>query len=172
MNLIFSFVLFSDTEPKYEKAISTVCSQFGCIYTLEAKLLAMGTTARQSANTVITKCNLPISIDQFLSLMEEQYPKVFANVELMPGAEKLVKHLHQNSIPMGIATSSKKSTFTLKSKGKEDFFKMFNPIVIGSDDPEVKRGKPNPDIFIVAANRFVNKPEKMSNVSDYKVDKR
>ncbi|XP_021960693.1 pseudouridine-5'-phosphatase [Folsomia candida] len=156
--------LLLDTEPKYEKAISTICENFGSKYTLEAKLGALGRTATDAANAVITKCNLPISCEEFLDLMESQYPSVFQHVDMMPGAEKLVSHFAQAQIPQAIATSSKTTTFRLKSKGKEDFFGKFSHIVIGSDDPEVVQGKPHPDIFHVAAKRFPNPPESMQSV--------
>jgi len=156
---------YLDSEPLYEDAISEICKRYGSTYTLEAKLHAMGKTARDSANAVITHCNLPISIDEFLKLMEKEYLRVFGNgVDFMPGASRLVKHLSCGGIPQAIATSSKKSTFKLKSVGKDEFFKMFNHIVIGTDDPEVKKGKPNPDIFLVAASRFPSPPSDMKNV--------
>ena len=38
--------------------------------------------------------------------------------------------------------------------------------VVCSDDPEVKRGKPAPDIYQLAAARFDTPPQSSSNVSD------
>jgi pseudouridine-5'-monophosphatase len=155
----------TDTEPKYEEAISIICEQYGSKYTVEAKRNTLGRTAIDSAKSVVTHCNLPITPEQFVELVEEEYLKVFAMpVDFMPGALKLVQHLSAKGIPLAIATSSKNSTFKLKSRGKEEFFKMFNHIVVGSNDAEVKRGKPNPDIFLVAAKRFPNPPSDMKNV--------
>lgn len=46
----------------------------------------------------------------------------------------------------------------LKTTHHRELFKLFNHRVCGSTDPEVKQGKPSPDIFLVAANRFSDKP--------------
>ncbi|ODN05795.1 Pseudouridine-5'-phosphatase [Orchesella cincta] len=136
-------------------------------YTLEAKREAMGRTAVGSAEAVVNKCNLPISVDQFVEEIESMYESVFNEyIEFLPGAEKLVKHLKDNKIPIAIATSSKNSTFKLKSKHHGKFFELFHHIVRGSDDPDVKNGKPAPDIFLIAASRFDadSLPQSMKNV--------
>lgn len=127
----------------------------------------MGRTVRGCAEIVTSLLNLPISVDQFVEEIEELYRKAFeARVELLPGAEKLVRHLKENNIPICIATSSKEFSFKLKSKHHPEFFKMFHHIVTGSDDPDVKNGKPEPDIFLVAASRFDSPPGEMKNVSE------
>ena len=75
---------------------------------------------------------------------------------------------------MAIATSSRKCNSKLKMEGHRELFGLFNHKVnaiftktlfmiifyqvFGSDDPEVTRGKPNPDIFLVAAKRFPDAP--------------
>lgn len=77
---------------------------------------------------------------------------------LIVGVERLVNHLKNNNIPMAVATSSGKDTYEEKIKRHTCFFDKFRHIVIGSIDPEVKKGKPAPDIFLVCASRFPDKP--------------
>lgn len=61
---------------------------------------------------------------------------------------------------MALATSSSKESYDLKvNKHHKELFTLLPFKTFGSSDPEVKRGKPHPDIFLVTANRFPDKPE-------------
>lgn len=54
---------------------------------------------------------------------------------------------------MCVATGSHQRHFVLKTQNHGDIFSMMHHVVKG-DDPEVKKGKPSPDIFLAAAKRF------------------
>jgi len=69
-----------------------------------------------------------------------------------------VRHLHKNKVPFAIATSSTKKSFDVKISKHKLLFSLFNHIVTGGSDPEVKNGKPAPDIFLTCASRFPDKP--------------
>lgn len=49
----------------------------------------------------------------------------------------------------------------------KELFSYFHHMVMGSTDKEVKYGKPNPDIFLVAAARFPDKPKPEKVCSEY-----
>ena len=62
-----------------------------------------------------------------------------------------------------MATGSKTWLYKVKTTNKESLFDLFSHYVC-SDDPELKHGKPAPDIFQLAASRFADKPSSPSNV--------
>lgn len=80
------------------------------------------------------------------------------------GAERLLRHLHSKGVNIALATSSSRENFELKTTHHGDVFKLFHHIVTGSSDPEVKHGKPAPDIFLICASRFPEPAPQPHNV--------
>lgn len=67
-------------------------------------------------------------------------------------------HLHRKNIAMALATGSRRPEFDIKISRHKQLFSLFHHVVCASEDPDVKRGKPHPDCFLVAAQRFENPP--------------
>merc|ERR1711953_218249 len=63
---------------------------------------------------------------ELMNLMKEEWDSEVENIKLLPGAEKLVRHLKQNKIPISISTGSSDSSFALKTKN----FKIFSSYLI------------------------------------------
>lgn len=150
--------LLLDTEHIYENSVREICGSFGKDYPLDVRMKVMGTQAEKSAEIVITHLSLPLAVPEFLKLQSKIVRKKFASIDLMDGAERLLRHLHETEVPFCLATSSGKEMAELKMSNYPDLFKLFAHRVMGPSDAEVKEGKPAPDIFLVAAARFKDKP--------------
>lgn len=84
---------------------------------------------------------------------------------MMPGAERIIKHLSSKQVPIAIATGAAQTAFERKTGHLGDILrKPFSHHVYAGSDPEVKCGKPKPDVFLVAAKRFKTPPKDMQNV--------
>lgn len=167
-HVIFDFDgLLVDTETVYTKATNEVAAPHGKIFTMEHKVQVMGVAPRESSQRIIEVLGLPLELDDFMAQMATAIDRHLPNVDLLPGAEKLVKHFKDMKIPMAIATGSTQETFAKKTEKFGDFFTVgnhFAHIVCTGDDIEVKRGKPAPDCFEICARRFEKPPTSPKNV--------
>lgn len=73
---------------------------------------------------------------------------------IFKGVEHLIQHLHLNRVPIAVATSSSQEAYNLKTQRHRHIFDLFDHVVTGASDPDIKRGKPAPDIFLACASRF------------------
>lgn len=147
-----------DTEPVYEKVFQEVTSKYGQMLTPEIRIKLLGSTERRSCEICVNDLKLNVSLDQFIKEFRELSQERLPNVDFMPGAERLIRHLHANNIPICVATSSGEESVKVKTQNHLQVFKLFHHITKGTD-PEVKQGKPAPDIFLLAASRFEPKAD-------------
>ncbi|XP_022908025.2 pseudouridine-5'-phosphatase-like isoform X1 [Onthophagus taurus] len=150
--------LLLDTEKVYESIIKKIASKYGKEYTLEVRSELTGRTQVDSAKIAVEKMKLPITIDEYLEQYHPLCREFLQTPDLMPGAEKLVRHLAKHNIPIAIATSGNEWLSKIKTQNHVNLFSEFHHTVYGSSDPEVVNGKPAPDIYLICASRFPDNP--------------
>ncbi|XP_050389787.1 pseudouridine-5'-phosphatase [Patella vulgata] len=155
--------LILDTERLYTIASQTVCSQYGKDFTWDIKVKQMGKKEIESVMIIIDELQLPLTPEEYIEKWRAEQINLFPTAPFLPGAEKLIKHLHGHNIPIAIATGSNSWSYNLKTSNHKEVFDLFHHVVKSSDDPDVKNGKPAPDCFHVCRNRFdsIPSPEKV-----------
>lgn len=89
----------------------------------------------------------------------EALKELYPTAKPLPGAYFTVEEGARRGLLQAVATSSSKSAVVLKRLPHEEMFMHFRTVVTG-DDPEVKNGKPSPDIFLLAAKRLGADPSR------------
>ncbi|MGK7921849.1 MAG: HAD-IA family hydrolase [Trichodesmium sp.] len=150
--------LLLDTESIHAQVNQEVTSRYGKIFDKHIKCKITGRKSIDSARAVVELLELPVTPENYLQQRNNLTYQRFPQAKPMPGAISLTQHLYQHKIPQAVATSSSREPFNLKTKNHQEWFQLFNCIVVG-DDPNLKRGKPEPDIFLIAAKRLETSPE-------------
>ncbi|KAL1372921.1 hypothetical protein HN51_002978 [Arachis hypogaea] len=145
--------LLLDTEKFYTEVQEKILARYNKTFDWSLKAKMMGRKAIESARIFVEESGISdsLSAEQFLVEREEMLQELFPTSELMPGADRLLRHLHAKEVPIALAT------------GHGELFALMHHVVLG-DDPEVKQGKPSPDVFLAAAKRFEGGPADPSNV--------
>ncbi|XP_039752002.1 probable pseudouridine-5'-phosphatase [Pararge aegeria] len=146
-----------DSEVIYHKMIKQICEKYNRKYPKDLQLQVYGLTDRELCSLVVREVKIPISVDEFERQLNDLAQKMLPSAPLQKGAERLLTHLHDYKIPMALATNSMEQSVRLHATARPKLFGLFHH-KISVTDPEVFRGKPNPDIFLVAASRFPDKP--------------
>jgi pseudouridine-5'-monophosphatase len=151
--------LLLDTEPFYTQATQEVVAEFGKAFTWTLKARMMGRPAIESARFLVEQLALPISPEEYLRRREGTMMRLYPTAQAKSGAAELVKEAKEKGIRVGLATSSTRSIYDLKTRNHREWFDLFEVVITG-DDPDLPRGKPAPDIFLLAARRMGAPPER------------
>jgi pseudouridine-5'-monophosphatase len=139
-----------DTERFYTEVTQAIVGRFGKTFDWSVKGEMVGRPALEAARHLVRALDLPIAAEDYLREREAMLEALFPSSEPMPGARELTRALAARGVRQAVATSSTRRLFALKTARHGDWFRLFAAVIVG-DDPRLGRGKPAPDIFLLAA---------------------
>jgi HAD superfamily hydrolase (TIGR01509 family) len=151
--------LLLNTEPFYTEVAGNIAARYGRVFDWSLKSRMIGLRAPDSAKLFLETLGIPLSVSEYLAMRRGMLEALFPLAEPLPGAMELTAHLKRHGIPAGVASSSDSKYFSLKTQRHKAWFSSFDCVVLG-DDPEVREGKPAPDVFRVVAQRLGAAPSR------------
>lgn len=144
-----------DTEGISERAIDAAVATHGARHSKALHKAILGRPSAEWTRMVIDALSLhgAIAPHELAQQWERNMHAMMAEVQVLPGSLELLRALHARQVPIALATSSSSHAVAVKRQFHPELFAYFSVIVCGND-PQVARGKPEPDIFLLAAKRL------------------
>jgi len=150
--------LLLDTESLHEQVNRQVAQRYGKIFNLAAKMAIAGRPTLDSAKILVDILQLPITPEAYLRERNQLLYPLYKTAQTLPGTVELIQNLSTHNVHQAIASSSSRHHFEMKTVNHQQWLKLI-PLTILGDDPEIKQGKPAPDIFLLTAKRLNAQPE-------------
>lgn len=124
-----------------------------------------GTATNHMWETIKKKHGLKQSVQELVQLTNSlviPYFSSLSTIDPMPGVEMLIRKLHEAKVPLALASSSFPEVIEiiLQKTGLKSYFR----VVV--DSQMAGASKPNPDIFLLAANKLSVSPSKCAVIED------
>ncbi|XP_017255474.1 bifunctional riboflavin kinase/FMN phosphatase [Daucus carota subsp. sativus] len=140
-----------NTEVLNKDVLKDYLEGYGKVVDQKKEDMRSGMSHHEFRLAIIKEYDLLITPEQFTEEIRPMYRERWLLARALPGANRLIKHLHNQKVPFALASNSLTRNVEAKVSHQPGWTKYF-PIVLGSD--QVKSGKPSPDIFLEAANRM------------------
>ncbi|KAK0214277.1 HAD-like domain-containing protein [Armillaria nabsnona] len=151
--------LMIDSEKIYTDVTNAILAPYGCEMTWDIKAGCMGKPERAAAEHLLSHFpGISLTLESYLTQRNTLQDAMWPTVPLLPGVAKLVLHLKKHGIPIAVATGSRRRNYELKTGHLQGVFGCFDGRVVCADDERwVMKGKPEPDIFLVAARDLLRR---------------
>ena len=155
--------LMFNTEELYQEVDRTLLNRRGKEASFELLDQMMGRKSEVALQVLIDWHQLPESVDELIvEAREIMVGLVEERLAPMPGLMDLLATLEQAGTPKGIATSSRRE-IALSTLNKFDLLPRFE-FLLASDS--VEHGKPEPDVYLLAAEKLGIEPAEMLVLED------
>jgi HAD superfamily hydrolase (TIGR01509 family) len=152
-----------DSEPLHFEVLNTILRRDGHGLSPADNEAFIGATSQATFRTLIQRWSLKRTVDDYIALYDEELLRVLAAPRSpQPGVVRLIRHLRMQGRRIAVASSSRRLWIdaTLRSLGLSD---AFDAIVSGDD---VTHGKPDPEIYLLAAEQMDTPPERCLAIED------
>ncbi|WP_312099551.1 beta-phosphoglucomutase [Niallia sp.] len=151
--VIFDFDgVIADTVPLYYEATRIMAMEIGAPFTREDNLRYQGVPRKVLIDDLVARTDKMFTDieKELLGNRKSDYYKdliaEFTVENMLPGMYNFLKELREAGIKFGIASSSSNAPYLLERFGIRDWFECI------VDPHSLKRGKPDPEIFLTAAD--------------------
>ncbi len=148
-----------DTAKYHYLAWKKLANSIGADFTEIQNEQLKGVSRVKSLEKILDWANKSISEGQFMELMarkNDDYLSYIAQMnesEILPDVTTILDNLIKQKQPIALGSASKNAREILK---KVNLYNRFDVIVDGND---VTEAKPNPEVFLIAANKLNIEPE-------------
>lgn len=151
-----------DSEETWSRVRAAVVARHGGRWTEQDQRNVMGDNSRQWSDYIVRTWNLAVDAQEiFREVLEAMTDSYAHGMAVLPGAAVAVAELGAH-YPLAVASSSPRELIlvALRLAGFGDSF----AVVVSSD--EVERGKPEPDVYLLAARQLGVPPERCLAIED------
>ncbi|XP_060189649.1 bifunctional riboflavin kinase/FMN phosphatase-like [Lycium barbarum] len=139
------------TEHLTKEILKEFLAGYGKVPDKEKEKKRLGMAQKEYAIGIVSDYDLPLTPDQYIQAIMPYYHDTWLQAKALPGANRLIRHLHKHGVPFALASNSKRKNIDGKVSLQAGWKECFK-VILGSD--QVKSGKPSPDIFLEAAKQM------------------
>jgi haloacid dehalogenase superfamily, subfamily IA, variant 3 with third motif having DD or ED len=140
----------ADTMPIHYRAWRETLDSLGAAHVFpEEQFYAWGgVTAAEIVARLNARHGLTLAVEETAHLKEETYRRLMPELRAIPSVVAEARRFREAGIPLAVASGGRRDLVeqTLRILGVRDWFGA----VVGSED--VQHGKPDPEVFLTAAN--------------------
>ena len=155
-----------DTAKYHYLAWKELANKLGFNFTMAQNERLKGVSRVRSLEILLDIGQVHLEEDEkskYLKEKNEQYLQYIAKMdhtEILPGIDDVLHYLKHNKVPFSLGSASKNARLILETL---DLIDLFDAIVDGND---VSTAKPDPEVFLIAAERLAAKPEDCVVIED------
>ena len=148
-----------DTAKYHYLAWKELANSLGFEFTEAQNELFKGVSRKRCLEILLDIGKVEASQEQFDKWMVEKNEDYLAYIEdmdaseILPDVQRVLDYLTTNKVPLSLGSASKNAKPILEKVNLINYFKV---IVDGTD---VAKAKPDPEVFLIAANKMEVKPE-------------